>query len=373
MARNASGTHSLPAGNPVVTNTTIDSSDFNDTMNDLSAEITDSLSRSGKGPMQAALELVAGTVGTPALSWDAEANTGLYRAGAADIRLSIAGTDRAKATATSWFYDMVTALTATSLSLKGAVADGAAAVGIILDNTVALANATAKAVSVRVNGTEQLAVDRAGAVLGAAAGATLSLKGTVADGASAVGVVLDNTVALANATAKCTSVRSNGSEKAYVYADGQVIGLNTWHMARKTADQSTTSSTFQNVTGLSFAVSANGEYEWEAQLIGSCANAATVLQYGFSGPAAPTHVIYQMIGTTQSTGALATYNATAFAGALTAITGGTAMELQTVRGRLRNGANAGTVQLQFLSFDNTNNVTISQASTLNWRRIDAVE
>lgn len=93
MPRNSSGTYSLPAGNPVVTATVISSSWANSTLSDVAAEITDSLSRSGDGGMLAALELDDGTVGAPGLSWGTESNAGLYRAGAADFRWSVAGAD----------------------------------------------------------------------------------------------------------------------------------------------------------------------------------------------------------------------------------------------------------------------------------------
>jgi hypothetical protein len=55
MPRNASGIYSLPAGNPVVPGTVIASDWANPTMNDIAAALTDSLSRSGFGAMQANL------------------------------------------------------------------------------------------------------------------------------------------------------------------------------------------------------------------------------------------------------------------------------------------------------------------------------
>lgn len=100
MARNASGTHSLPTGNPVVTGTSVSSTVQNATMSDISTEITDSLSRSGKGGMTAPLRCADGAVSAPAHSYTSETNSGFYRAGASDVRLSIAGTDRYKQTAT---------------------------------------------------------------------------------------------------------------------------------------------------------------------------------------------------------------------------------------------------------------------------------
>jgi len=48
MSRNGSGTYSLPSGNPVVTNTTISSTDFNNTMNDIATALTDSIAKDGQ-------------------------------------------------------------------------------------------------------------------------------------------------------------------------------------------------------------------------------------------------------------------------------------------------------------------------------------
>lgn len=93
MARNGSGTYSLPAGNPVTTGTTITSSWANTTLSDLRDELTDSLSRSAKGGMLAQLKAYAGTVGAPGVSFSTETNSGLYRAGAGDLRVAIGGAD----------------------------------------------------------------------------------------------------------------------------------------------------------------------------------------------------------------------------------------------------------------------------------------
>ena len=57
MSRNGSGTYSLPAGNPVVTNTTIASTWANTTMNDLAAALTDSVAADGQTPMTGNLDL----------------------------------------------------------------------------------------------------------------------------------------------------------------------------------------------------------------------------------------------------------------------------------------------------------------------------
>ena len=57
MSRNGSGTYSLPAGNPVVTATTISSTWANNTMNDIAAALTDSVAADGQTPMTGNLDL----------------------------------------------------------------------------------------------------------------------------------------------------------------------------------------------------------------------------------------------------------------------------------------------------------------------------
>ena len=77
MSRNGSGVYSLPAGNPVVTGTTISSSWANNTMNDLAAALTDSVAADGQTPMTGNLDLntnkivnlVAGTASGDAIEY----------------------------------------------------------------------------------------------------------------------------------------------------------------------------------------------------------------------------------------------------------------------------------------------------------------
>ena len=77
MSRNGSGTYTLPAGNPVVTGTTIASSWANNTLNDIAATLTDSVAADGQTPMTGDLDLnthkivnlVAGTVAGDAIEF----------------------------------------------------------------------------------------------------------------------------------------------------------------------------------------------------------------------------------------------------------------------------------------------------------------
>ena len=92
MPRDAGGNYTLPAGNPVVAGTIIRPSWANPTMSDLGVEMTDSLSRSGKGGMLVPFENVDGAVNLPGITWVLEPSTGFFRDGGNDMRASVAGT-----------------------------------------------------------------------------------------------------------------------------------------------------------------------------------------------------------------------------------------------------------------------------------------
>ena len=57
MSRNGSGIYNLPAGNPVVTGTTISSTWANNTLNDIAATLTDSIAADGQTPMTGDLDV----------------------------------------------------------------------------------------------------------------------------------------------------------------------------------------------------------------------------------------------------------------------------------------------------------------------------
>src|SRR5207237_7890979 len=90
-SRNSVGTMSAANG-PYAAGTTITSSSINSRYSDIETELTDSLSRTGKGGMLAALRGVDGTVAAPALSFTSETGTGLYRIGTGNPALAIGGT-----------------------------------------------------------------------------------------------------------------------------------------------------------------------------------------------------------------------------------------------------------------------------------------
>jgi hypothetical protein len=96
MPRNGSGVYTLPAGNPVVPGTTIESTWANDTLEDVANELTNSLSRTGAGGMLAPFRIADGTVSAPGLSYLNETNSGLYRSGSGSVWMSILGVNVAQ-------------------------------------------------------------------------------------------------------------------------------------------------------------------------------------------------------------------------------------------------------------------------------------
>jgi hypothetical protein len=99
MPRKSAGKHSLPAGQPVVSGTTIAATVHNALAGDLSAEISSSLDRSGRGGMLAPLRVPDGSLPAPTLSFTNETGTGLRRAGTGDLRVGVLGADTLKVTA----------------------------------------------------------------------------------------------------------------------------------------------------------------------------------------------------------------------------------------------------------------------------------
>jgi len=104
MARNASGTYTLPASNPVAAGTVITTTWANPTLEDVADSLTASLDRNGQGGMLVGLKGFAGTNSLPGFTFADELTSGLYRAGAADIRFSISTLDT-----TRWVDDSGTA------------------------------------------------------------------------------------------------------------------------------------------------------------------------------------------------------------------------------------------------------------------------
>ena len=96
MARDGSGNYNLPAGNPVVPNTTISSTQFNTTMSDLATALSGSLPRDGQASMTGPFRLPDGSAAVPSFGFNGEASTGLYRPGAGVLGFSVGAGERAR-------------------------------------------------------------------------------------------------------------------------------------------------------------------------------------------------------------------------------------------------------------------------------------
>jgi hypothetical protein len=121
MARDSSGTYTLPVGNPVNEGEVIESAWANTTLEDVRDALTDSLDRLGRGGMLAPFQFTDGLINAPGMTWANEPTSGLYRSGAGDMRVTILGTDRMRWTQTavqvwgsSTWRNIVTFSTATS-------------------------------------------------------------------------------------------------------------------------------------------------------------------------------------------------------------------------------------------------------------------
>jgi hypothetical protein len=172
----------LPSGNPVVSDTEIDTSWANPTMADLAAEIQDSLSRSGKGGMLVPFQNLDGTSVNPGITFTNQTGTGFYRT-ALGVGVTFVGAVKAFfAAALARFYTDVQIDGDLGLStgkVESGVADGASAVAHTLDVTAALTTVGAKLLSIKNAGVEKFALDKDGKiVVGAAPNYALSALST---------------------------------------------------------------------------------------------------------------------------------------------------------------------------------------------------
>lgn len=107
MPRASNGVYTLPAGNPVVTGTTITSTWANTTMSDLASEMTNSLDRQGRGSMLAAFKSTDGSTAAPGMVFGAETTTGFSRPAAGVLAVSILAAEVARFTAAGFTGNIV--------------------------------------------------------------------------------------------------------------------------------------------------------------------------------------------------------------------------------------------------------------------------
>ena len=230
MPRNASGTYSLPAGNPVVPGTTIQASWANNTMDDLANEITNSLSRTGAGGMLAPFRIADGTVSAPGLAFTNETNSGLYRSGTGNAALVITGVPVIQMTASS-----VTVPTGKTFNAQG----GAAVTGT-LSATGAVTLSSTLAVTGAITATGGVAGNVTGNVT-AASGTSTFYNAVVTNGLNMSGAKI---AALGTPTTD-----TDAATKAYVDSVAQGIDAKASCLVATTAN--ITLSGTQTIDGVS--------------------------------------------------------------------------------------------------------------------------
>jgi hypothetical protein len=151
MSRNGSGTYSLPAGNPVVTGTTIASTWANNTLSDIASALTDSVAADGQTSMSGNLNLNSNKIvnlATPTLSTDAVTKAYVDTADALSLLKASNLSDVANATtsrtnlvaAKSGANSDITSLTGLTTPLT--VAQGGIGAATLTANNVLLGNGT---------------------------------------------------------------------------------------------------------------------------------------------------------------------------------------------------------------------------------------
>jgi hypothetical protein len=316
MARNAAGNYTLPSGNPVITGATIQSSWANTTLSDLASEITDSLSRTGKGGMLSALLLVNGTISAPAMAFASEVSSGLYRAAANDMRLVLGGVDRLRV------------LSATggnpSLVFRSPQAGSGTATDFVFETSI---TRTAGALfGLSNNGVERFRIDYNG------------------------------------------DIYKNGA-----LFDPGTPSVNPWSSYFLAAD-ATVTATASDLTGMSFAMEANSKYVVRAILVGLSGDAADFgVTFRMKGSGAPT-IDSMKIMTLQDTtgGAMQTQEATGvdadWVNGTTSPSEGQG-SIRISYGVIYTGGSAGTFQLQGRRTGGTADPAIRAGSYIEYHKI----
>lgn len=123
MARNGSGTYTLPSGNPVVTGATISSTTHNTTMTDIETALTASIAKDGQTVWTGNQDMNGGKI-----ILDADADTSITADTDDQIDIEIAGADDFRFTANTF-----TALSGSTIAAD-TIAETTSANGVVIDS-----------------------------------------------------------------------------------------------------------------------------------------------------------------------------------------------------------------------------------------------
>ena len=136
---------------------------------------------------------------------------------------------------------------------------------------------------------------------------------------------------------------------------------------RVTSDWTSSSSSYTDVTGISFSAGANENWTAEALLYVTGGSSGQGCRFKVTGPSAPTAVLITIFGCTASGANFDTEFQTGFSAASPAKTfcaGSGVTGFVRIRITVINGANAGTVRLQANNSSGSGNVTIRTNSDI---------
>lgn len=132
---------------------------------------------------------------------------------------------------------------------------------------------------------------------------------------------------------------------------------------KKTADQNFTSTSYADVTDLSFPVLANTDYAFEFTVIWSSVATTTGVSFALNGPASPV-LFHATVETATSATVLAVRQDTAYdqGTASASIDAANANRLCRIKGVLRNGANAGNLVVRCKTEVANSAITVKRGS-----------
>lgn len=228
-------------------------------------------------------------------------------------------------------------------SLSGSATDAQVPNTITLDS---LTQVTARAIS---DTTGTLAVSRGGTNLTTSADDNVMVgNGTTWE-----------TKAVPSCSGSTNALAYNTSTNAYAC---NTIAAGSVQIARKTADQSSTSTTFADVTGLTFSMNASTSYSIRCELSYVTAATTTALQIALNGPASPTAMRYTVNTATTAT-AQHFASQSAYDTNTNPATGGGSTALPVVlAGTVENGTTAGTLALRIRTEVSGSSVTIQRGA-----------
>jgi hypothetical protein len=228
-----------------------------------------------------------GTVSLPSYSFSSDNDTGIYRSEANTLDFTVNGTRIFNANIDGinlWYGSLnantIQTSTATTLSLYGAAANDASAVGAIIDNSTALTTSGAKLLSLRNAAAEKAYLDKDGTFSTGGLVRAVSLESTVATGTAPLTV------------ASSTLVTNLNADKLDGHDWSEIPGVSLQVILGPETQQTTTAATAVWVKGATTGVSAEGTNygvlatNSDASSVGILANSSTppyAAVYGSAG------------------------------------------------------------------------------------------